>query len=84
MMYAAIESMYRHGRITAAGVQAAVTRGWITLEQAQEILGEEGGAWHAELTLIPNAYYYYAGERKVWTGKAGVTAAWDDPGFVVM
>ena len=39
MMYAAIESMYRHGRITAAGVQAAVTRGWITLEQAQEILG---------------------------------------------
>ena len=45
MMYAAIESMYRHGRITAAGVQAAVTRGWITLEQAQEILGEEGDAW---------------------------------------
>lgn len=44
MMYAAIESMYRHGRITAAGVQAAVTRGWITLEQAQEILGDEGGA----------------------------------------
>ena len=42
MMYAAIESMYRHGRIMAAGVQAAVTRGWITLEQAQEILGEEG------------------------------------------
>nr|DAG79863.1 MAG TPA: hypothetical protein [Caudoviricetes sp.] len=41
-------------------------------------------AWHAELTLISNAYYYYAGERKVWTGEAGVTAAWDDPGFVVM
>lgn len=41
-------------------------------------------AWHAELALIPNAYYYYAGERKVWTGEAGVTAAWDDAGFVVM
>ncbi len=41
-------------------------------------------AWYPELKLIQNAYYYYSGVRKVWTGAAGITAAWDDLDFVEM
>lgn len=40
MMYAAIETMYQHGKMDAAAVFAAAARGWITEAQAHEIVGE--------------------------------------------
>lgn len=40
--------------------------------------------WKEGMSLIPNAYYTYDGVRKVWMGKAGAMAAWDDEKFVEM
>ena len=37
-MYENIKRLYKARRLTAAGVQNAVTRGWITAEQALEIV----------------------------------------------
>ena len=37
-MYENIKRLYKAGRLTTMGVQNAVTRGWITAEQADEIL----------------------------------------------
>lgn len=36
-MFKAIQNLYRHGRIAAAGVAAAVKKGLISREQYQEI-----------------------------------------------
>lgn len=38
--------------------------------------------WKEGMSLIQNAYYTHNGVRKVWTGEAGVMAAWDDDNFV--
>lgn len=38
--------------------------------------------WKEGMSLIPDAYYTYNDVRKVWTGDAGVMAAWDDEKFV--
>lgn len=38
-MYANIKRLYTAGRLSAAGVNNAVARGWITQQQADEILG---------------------------------------------
>ncbi len=37
--------------------------------------------WNENVQLIPNAFYVYNGERKVWTGEPGTGAAWDDPAW---
>ena len=37
-MYERIKRLYSEGRLDEAGVQNAVTRGWITQEQADEII----------------------------------------------
>lgn len=41
-MFDLVARMYRTGKIDEAGVQAAVTRGWITQDQADEIIGSDG------------------------------------------
>ena len=46
-MYEKIKKLYVEGRLNAQGVQNAVIKGWITQEQADEIL--------SDMTLI-NAY----------------------------
>lgn len=40
-MYLRLLRLYNDGRLTATGVQNAVARGWITAEQAAEIIGLE-------------------------------------------
>ncbi|MCM1136331.1 MAG: XkdX family protein [Clostridium sp.] len=40
-MFETIKRNYLAGRITAAGVQNAVKKGWISQEQADSILAEE-------------------------------------------
>ena len=42
-MYERIKRLYSEGRLDEAGVQNAVTRGWITQEQADEIINGAGG-----------------------------------------
>ena len=37
-MYDNVKRLYDSGRLTAAGVHNAVARGWITAEQAREIV----------------------------------------------
>lgn len=37
--------------------------------------------WAADVLLFPNFYYTHEGVRKVWTGKSGVTASWEDGNF---
>lgn len=37
--------------------------------------------WTADAKLIPNGYYTHDGTVKIWTGKNGVTASWDDVGW---
>lgn len=43
-MFLRLKRLYEAGRLTADGLAAAVQRGWITAEQKQAILGEEGAA----------------------------------------
>lgn len=38
-MFETIQRLYQSGKLTQAGVEAAATKGWITQEQAQEIVG---------------------------------------------
>ena len=38
-MFSYIKRLYEAGRLTAQGVRTAVSKGWITEEQAEEILG---------------------------------------------
>ncbi len=38
-MFDNIKRLYKAGRLSAAGVNNAVARGWITQQQADEILG---------------------------------------------
>ncbi len=40
-MYEIIKNMYRNGKLTDKGIDAAVQRGWLSQEQADQIL-EEG------------------------------------------
>lgn len=42
-MFKAIQNLYRHGRIAAAGVAAAVEKGLISQEQYREITGATYG-----------------------------------------
>ncbi len=37
MMYEVIKRLYKNGKLTNKGLVSAVTRGWITPEQAEEI-----------------------------------------------
>lgn len=37
-MFEAIKKLYQQGKLTEAGINNAITKGWITQEQAQEIL----------------------------------------------
>ena len=37
-MFERIEALYTAGKLDAVGVEKAVTRGWITQEQADQIL----------------------------------------------
>ena len=37
-MFETIRRLYQAGKLTAAGVEAAAVKGWITQEQAQEIV----------------------------------------------
>lgn len=39
-MYARIKRLYDTGKLTKDGVRNAVTKGWITEEQYEEIVGE--------------------------------------------
>lgn len=41
-MFDLIARMYRTGKLDETGVQAAVDRGWITQEQADEIIDSGG------------------------------------------
>ena len=40
-MYQTIKRLYDTGKLTVEGVQNAVTKGWITNDQANEILNRE-------------------------------------------
>lgn len=43
-MFETIRRLYQSGKLTEAGVQAAAVKGWITQEQAREIVeGSHGG-----------------------------------------
>jgi len=43
-MYESIKRLYESGRLSVVGVNAAVDRGWITPEQARELIeGEHDG-----------------------------------------
>lgn len=41
-------------------------------------------AWAPDARLIPNGFYTYGGEVKVWTGESGVTADWSDAGWAAL
>jgi uncharacterized protein YciI len=38
-MFERLKALYNSGRLSASGIQNAVTKGWLTQEQANEILG---------------------------------------------
>lgn len=38
IMYATIEKLYLEGRLTEAGLNNAITRGWITSEEKVQIM----------------------------------------------
>lgn len=55
----------------------------VYVEQAVKFgTAENPIVWKAGMSLIPNAYYAYNGETKVWMGAAGATAKWTDAAFV--
>ena len=41
-------------------------------------------AWVPDARLIPNGFYSYGGEVKVWTGESGVSAEWNDAAWEKM
>mgnify|MGYP002569106342 CR=1 FL=1 len=40
-MFETLKRLYKAGKLTAAGLEAAVLRGWITQAQRMEIAGRE-------------------------------------------
>ncbi|MCI8828076.1 MAG: XkdX family protein [Ruminiclostridium sp.] len=42
-MFETIRRLYQSGKLTAAGVEAAAAKGWITEEQAREIVEDRHG-----------------------------------------
>lgn len=40
-MFERLKRLYNAGKLDAAAIMNAVTRGWITAEQANQILGKE-------------------------------------------
>ena len=41
-MFERLKALYEAGKLDAAGLQNAVTKGWISQEDYEEITGEEG------------------------------------------
>lgn len=52
-MFDLVARMYRTGKIDEAGVQAAVARGWITQDQADEIIDSGGNVGVLVATTAP-------------------------------
>jgi len=44
MMYEVVKRLYLTGKLTDKGLTSAVTRGWITVEQSDEIARTEAAA----------------------------------------
>ncbi len=40
-MYSTLQRLYTSGKLSMQGLKNAVTKNWITIEQYQEITGEE-------------------------------------------
>ena len=59
---------------------------WVESEYASTMPGtkETPIPYASGLTAYPNYYYVLDGVRKVWTGEATVSPAWDDERFTEM
>lgn len=74
-MFERIKRLYEEGRIDAAGVWRAVDKGWITREEAELILNNQGESIEETTTEPPvNTVEYY-----VWSVRNGSMAIEDVP-----